>query len=58
MTPTGRYSIGEAAKLLGLHRNTLLRYTNEGFIKCGFRRDTAKKFFTGEEILKFWRAQL
>ena len=58
VTPTGRYSVTETCRALGIHRNTLQRYTQEGKIKCGFRRNTLRKFYAGVEILKFWRATL
>lgn len=54
----GRYSVGQTCTLLGIHRNTLRRYTEEGRIKCGFRRMDARKFYTGREITRLWRAQL
>lgn len=54
----GRYSIAETCLALGIHRNSLRRYTDQGLIKCGFRKQTARKFYAGREILKFWRAQL
>lgn len=54
----GRYSVTETSKVLGIHRNSLRKYTEQGFIKCGFRKHTARKFYLGSEILKFWRAQL
>ena len=54
----GRYSSAEASRLLGIHRNTLIAYTRQGLIKCGYRRENARKFFTGAEILRFWKAQL
>lgn len=55
---TGRYSVTETSAALGIHRNSLRKYTELGLIKCGFRRHTARKFYLGSEILKFWRAQL
>jgi len=55
---SGRYPIGEAAKILGIHRNTLRKYTDEGMIKCGFRRESGKRFYLGSELLRFWRAAL
>lgn len=57
INPNGRYSIGEASAILGINRNTLRRYTNMGVIKCGFRRPTARKFYLGSELLRFWKAQ-
>lgn len=54
---SGRYSIGEACVLLGIHRNTLAKYTDSGEIKCGFRKN-GRKFYLGREIMRFWREQL
>lgn len=55
----GRYSIGQAAALLGIHRNTLRRYNDNGYIKNGVRKAGGnRRFFLGSEILRFWRAQL
>ena len=54
----GRYSVMQASKALGIHRNTLRNYTEQGLIKCGFRRETGRKFYAGREIIRFWRAQL
>ena len=56
--PDGRYSVKQTAALLGFHRNTLLKYTNKGTIRCGIRRSTTRKFYTGAEIIRFWKAQL
>lgn len=55
---TGRYGISETSKALGIHRNTLRKYTDSGLIKCGFRRGSARKFYAGSEIIRFWKAQL
>lgn len=51
---TGRYSIKETSALLGIHRNTLRRYTAKGLIKSGFRKCTKSRFYTGLEILRVW----
>lgn len=58
VSPTNRYSIAEAAKILGIHRNTLRLHTESGLIKCGFRRQNARRFYTGSEIMKYWKSQL
>lgn len=58
VSTTGRYSIEKTAKVLGIHRHTLRRYTDSGLIKCGFRRESARKFYLGSEILRFWKAQM
>lgn len=53
-----RLPIGEAAQVLGINRVTLHRKTSKGLIKCGFRRGTARRFYLGSEIKRYWRAQL
>lgn len=58
VTMTGRYSVTDTCKHLGIHRNTLRRATEAGNIKCGFRKDTARKFYLGSEIKRFWESQM
>lgn len=58
VAPTGRYTVKQTCECLGIHRNTLRRYTDEGHIKCSFRRETARKIYLGKEILRFWNSQL
>ena len=52
---TSRYSRVETCKLLGIHRNTLSRYTKSGKIRFGIRASTGRKFYLGSEILRFWQ---
>ena len=54
----GRYSIDETCKLLGIHRNTLLRWSKAGIIRFSIRRGTMRKFYLGREIKRFWRAEI
>ena len=54
----GRYTVTETCNLLGIHRNTLRRYTRSGRIKLGVRKSTARKFYLGSDILNFWNRQL
>lgn len=58
-----KLQIGEAAKRIGIHRNTLRRYAKAGYIKFGMftvpstvdgREDRSYIFFLGEWILEFW----
>lgn len=56
VSATGRYSIGEAAKLLGLCRDTLRKHSDAGLIKYGIHRSNMRKFYLGSEILRYWRA--
>lgn len=52
---TGKYSVMETSRKLGIHRNTLNRYVTAGIIKCKRSKINNRKFFTGEEILRAWR---
>ena len=58
VNPTSRYSVTETCRLLGIHKNSLRKYTITGRIKAGTRMSTAKKFYLGSEILKFWQRQV
>ena len=51
-----RYSAVEAASLLGVHRSTLLRYVKSGKLHFNVRTATSRRYFTGAEILRLWRA--
>lgn len=49
------YSISETCDALGICRDSLRRYTNEGYIQCGYRSPYNRKFYLGSEIVRFWR---
>lgn len=53
----GRYSVTETCAALGIHRNTLRKYTEAGMIRTGLRRESCRKFYTGAEIIRFWKAE-
>ncbi len=57
VAPSGRYSITEAARALGISRDTLRRHTIAQKIKCGVRKANNKKFYKGIDILAYWKAQ-
>lgn len=59
VTLSGRYSINETCELLGIHRDSLYKYThNTCEIKCGWRKLGGRlvKYYLGSEILRYWRA--
>ena len=58
VSPNSRYSIMETCKILGIHRNTLRKYTLLGCIKFGVRKSTGRRFYLGSEIMKFWSNQI
>ena len=55
----GRYPIGEAARLLGINRKTLRNKTllsaRDGGIAFTIPKGSTKKFFSGHDILAYWR---
>ena len=53
----GKYSIKGTCSILGIHRNTLRRYTEQGLIKCSYRVSSKRKFYYGHEIVRFWMAE-
>lgn len=56
--PAGQYSIKETASILGIHRDTLRKYTDSGALKCSYRRATLKKFYKGVDILNFIKGEI
>lgn len=66
VSDTGRYSVAETAKALGIHRTTLFHYSmsseksddvpKKNLIKCGIRKSNGRRFYTGAEIKRFWKA--
>lgn len=54
----GRYTISQTCVLLGIHRNSLRKYTSLGLIKQSFRKSTSAAFYKGTDILKFWAQEM
>lgn len=52
-----KYSPKQTCELLGMHRNTLARYTDQGAIKCEIHKHNGRKYYTGHEIKRFWKAR-
>ena len=55
VTLSARYELREVAELLGVHKATVLRWTQEGKMKCTTRQINSRKVWTGAEIMRFWR---
>lgn len=49
-----RYTIAEAAKILGCNAETLRRAAKRQYIKVGYRKGTGFMFVTGGEIMRYW----
>lgn len=55
---TARYSQRDAASILGIHRNTLRRYTEQNLIRVGYRKTNGRPYYTGRAIRQLWRSQI
>lgn len=55
---TGAYSIRETCEALAINRSTLRKYTDLGYITPRYRRVGSRIFYTGIEILRFWRVEV
>ena len=53
---TARYGVNETAEILGVDRRTVHAYSRKGLLKYGIRRTNGRKFFTGFEIKRAWKA--
>lgn len=57
--PTAKFELREVAALLGASKSSVARWTSLGMLRCGgIRRSNHRKFWTGSEILRFWRAEM
>lgn len=52
ITPTRHYSMNQAAEALGIHRNTLRRYADNGYIKRHYNRVNGRVYFEGAQLLR------
>lgn len=51
---TGRYTIAESARALGVSRTTLYRWMADGAIRVMVTRKTYRRYISGEELLRVW----
>ena len=55
---TARFKAADAARMLGIHRNTLRLHTIAGHIHCVFTRQSNRPYYTGSEIKRYWRTYI
>ena len=51
---SGRYSVNDTCKLLGIARSTLMDWTKRGYIKRSYHKVGYRPFYKGMEIIKCW----
>lgn len=54
VSPNARYSLKEAAGLLGVHPNTVSNYTKRGAIRVQYSKANGRPRYLGSDILKLW----
>ncbi|MBO6083202.1 MAG: helix-turn-helix domain-containing protein [Bacteroidales bacterium] len=55
--PAAHLELREAALALDVHKSTVLRWTRTGKLRCGIKRLNGRKYWTGAELIRFWRAE-
>lgn len=53
-TDGARYSVGEAAVLMGVDRSTIRRWIDGRKLRCGYLRHNARRFIYGRELRRFY----
>ena len=53
-----RYTTKEACTILGVCRNTLVKYTRAGMIEFGTMKSNGRRFYLGGSLLKFYNSVL
>lgn len=54
--PKGRYGVVATAKLLGIHRSTVWRWVEKGWIRPIIRQIDNRTVFRGSDIIAAWEA--
>lgn len=54
VSPDARFCKSAAARILGISRNTLIKYTEAKAIKVSYRKFDKRAYYTGASILSFW----
>lgn len=53
----GLYGMTDAARALGITRNTLRKYAEGGYISFYVRKSNRRRVTTGKEIIKLWNGR-
>lgn len=55
--PSARLELRDAAAALGVTKSTILRWSAEGRLACGVKKCNGRRFWTGSELIKFWKSE-
>lgn len=56
VSPTGRYSYAQTARLLDVHPLTVSRWAKAGKMRYNIHKFSHRPYVTGLEILRVWNA--
>ena len=54
--PAARLELRDAAAALAVTKSTILRWSADGRLTCRVKMSNGRRFWTGEDLLKFWAA--
>lgn len=57
VSSTGRYTVSQTCKILGIHRNTLRRHTLQHKIKVRLSRINGRPFYRGSDIISYFKSE-
>lgn len=53
-----RFSITQAAKVLGASISSIDRWTRMGLLRCHYRRHNGQRYWLGGDLLRFWKSEM
>ena len=54
----GRYSVSQAAEVLGIHRTTIWRWVRKGWLTPVIRKVNNRVVFRGKDLLSAWESYI
>ncbi len=58
VSPTYKYELREAAKALDVSTSTIVKWTNKGILRASTRRANGRRVWSGEELIRAWKATM
>jgi len=55
---SAQYELRDTAEVLGVSISTITKWTAKGLLRASRKRLNGRRFWTGSEILRAWRAKM
>lgn len=55
---TAQYELRDAAKALEVSKSCIVKWTEKGVLRANRKKLNGRRFWTGAEILRAWRAKM